>query len=386
MSTSKRKGVPGSTHTLATLSGSACVQGSAPSSDQDTVDFRDMDLEETKVWVKKLGLEAYRAEQIRRWVFRYRTRSFEGMTTLSKEFRKYLDAHATISQLRLVKTEVSVDGTKKFLFELDDGSRIESVLIPERDHVTACISSQVGCAMGCRFCLTARQGFTRNLKSSEILNQVIQIGQSMDEPKRLTNVVLMGMGEPLANYGEVTKAIRNIISSDGLNFSRRRVTLSTCGLVPGVERLGKELPVNLAVSLNAADDNTRNHLMPVNKKYPLRQLMDALMVFPLQKGRRITIEYILIKGVNDRLTDASTLARLLIRLKAKINLIPFNPFEGSGLEAPHENTIQAFRDELMRANYTAIIRQSKGQDISAACGQLNTRFNGPRQRSSAKVR
>jgi 23S rRNA (adenine2503-C2)-methyltransferase len=346
------------------------------------VDFKDLDLEETKLWVKKLGLEPYRAEQIRRWVFRYRTQSFENMTTLSKAFRKYLDAHATISQLRLVKTEVSVDGTKKFLFELDDGNKIESVLIPEQDHVTACISSQVGCAMGCRFCLTARQGFTRNLKSSEILNQVIQIGQSVDQPKRLTNIVLMGMGEPLANYGEVTKAIRNIISSDGLNLSRRRVTLSTCGLVPELERLGKDLPINLAVSLNAADDSTRSHLMPINKKYPLGQLMDALMVFPVQKGRRITIEYILIKGVNDRLTDASNLARLLSKLKPKINLIPFNPFKGSDFEAPDEKTIRAFQDELMGANYTAIIRQSKGQDISAACGQLSTSFNGSCQRSS----
>lgn len=386
MPKSKKQGVRGSTPALAPLSDSPCVQGSAPCSDQDKVDLKDLGLEETKAWVKERGLEAYRAEQIRRWVFRHQAQSFEGMTTLSKEFRKYLDAHATISQLRLVKTEVSVDGTKKFLFELDDGSRIESVLIPERDHVTACISSQVGCAMGCRFCLTASQGFTRNLKSSEIVNQVIQIRQSMNQPKRLTNIVLMGMGEPLANYGAVTRAIRNIISSDGLNFSRRRVTLSTCGLVPGIERLGKELPINLAVSLNAADDDTRNHLMPINKKYPLEQLIDALMVFPLQKGRKITIEYILIKDINDRLTDASNLARLLSKLKTKVNLIPFNPFKGSCFEAPHEETIRAFQDELIRANYTAIIRQSKGQDISAACGQLSTGFNRLCQKSSTRIR
>jgi len=340
------------------------------------VDFKDLDLEETKLWVKEHGLEAYRAEQISQWVFRHQAQSFQSMTTLSKELRKFLDAHAVISQLALVKTEASVDGTEKFLFELDDGNRIESVLIPERDHVTACISSQVGCAMGCRFCLTARQGLSRNLKTSEIVNQVIQIRQLMGQPQKLTNIVLMGMGEPLANYRAVTRAIRNIISSDGLNFSRRRVTLSTCGLVPGIQRLGEELPINLAVSLNAADDDTRNRLMPINKKYPLKQLIGALMAFPLQKGRRITIEYILIKDVNDRLSDASNLARLLSKLKAKVNLIPFNPFEGIGFEAPHEETIQAFQDELIRANYTAIIRQSKGRDISAACGQLSTGFNG----------
>jgi 23S rRNA (adenine2503-C2)-methyltransferase len=341
------------------------------------VDFKDLDLEETKLWVKERGLEAYRGEQIRRWVFQHQAQSFQSMTTLSKELRKFLDAHAVISHLALVKTEASVDGTKKFLFELNDGNRIESVLIPERDHVTACISSQVGCAMGCRFCLTARQGLSRNLKSSEIVDQVIQIRQLMAQPQKLTNIVLMGMGEPLANYRAVTRAIRNIISSDGLNFSRRRVTLSTCGLVPGIQRLGEELPINLAVSLNAADDDTRNRLMPINKKYPLKRLIDALMAFPLQKGRRITIEYILIKDVNDRPSDAANLARLLSKLKAKVNLIPFNPFEGSGFEAPHEETIRAFQDELIRANYTAIIRQSKGRDISAACGQLSTGFNGP---------
>ena len=341
------------------------------------LDFKDLDLEETKLWVRERGLEAYRAEQIRRWVFRHQAQSFQSMTTLSKDLRKFLDAHAVISQLALVKTEASIDGTEKFLFQLNDGNRIESVLIPERDHVTACISSQVGCAMGCRFCLTASQGFTRNLKSSEIVNQVIQIRQSMNQPKRLTNIVLMGMGEPLANYGAVTRAIRNIISSDGLNFSRRRVTLSTCGLVPEIRRLGEELPINLAVSLNAADDDTRNRLMPINKRYPLKQLIDALMAFPLQKGRRITIEYILIKDVNDRPSDASNLARLLSKLKVKVNLIPFNPFEGSGFDAPHEQTIRAFQAELIQANYTAIIRQSKGRDISAACGQLSTGFNGP---------
>jgi 23S rRNA (adenine2503-C2)-methyltransferase len=341
------------------------------------LDFKDLDLEETKLWVKERGLEAYRAEQIRRWVFRHQAQSFQSMTTLSKEVRKFLDAHAVISQLALVKTEASRDGTEKFLFELYDGNRIESVLIPERDHVTACISSQVGCAMGCRFCLTARQGLSRNLKSSEIVNQIIQIQQSMGQPQKLTNIVLMGMGEPLANYRAVTRAIRNIISSDGLNFSRRRVTLSTCGLVPGIQRLGKELPINLAVSLNAADDDTRNQLMPINTKYPLKQLIGSLMAFPLQKGRRITIEYILIKDVNDRLSDAANLARLLSKLKAKVNLIPFNPFQGSGFEAPHEETIRAFQDELIRANYTAIIRQSKGWDISAACGQLSTGLNGP---------
>ncbi|MBC8459103.1 MAG: 23S rRNA (adenine(2503)-C(2))-methyltransferase RlmN [Deltaproteobacteria bacterium] len=259
------------------------------------VDFKDMDLEETKEWVEKRGLEPYRAEQIRQWIFGRQADSFDEMTNISKELRNYLSSNTIISQLKIAKTEVSLDGTKKFLLELEDGNSIESVLIPERNHYTVCISSQVGCAMGCKFCLTARQGFTRNLKSSEIINQVIKIRQSMDQPDKLKNIVLMGMGEPLANFEAVKKAVTNIISPDALNFSRRRVTLSTCGLVPEIEKLGRELSINLAVSLNAADDKTRNLLMPINSRYPLKQLIDTLTRFPLPRGRRITFEYILIK-------------------------------------------------------------------------------------------
>ncbi len=254
-----------------------------------------MDLEETKEWVEKRGLEPYRAEQIRQWIFGRQADSFDEMTNISKELRNYLSSNTIISQLKIAKTEVSLDGTKKFLLELEDGNSIESVLIPERNHYTVCISSQVGCAMGCKFCLTARQGFTRNLKSSEIINQVIKIRQSMDQPDKLKNIVLMGMGEPLANFEAVKKAVTNIISPDALNFSRRRVTLSTCGLVPEIEKLGRELSINLAVSLNAADDKTRNLLMPINSRYPLKQLIDTLTRFPLPRGRRITFEYILIK-------------------------------------------------------------------------------------------
>jgi len=336
------------------------------------VDFKDLDLEETRAWVEKIGLETYRAEQIRRWVFVHQAESFEDMTSLSKELRTYLNSFSVMSRLKIVKTEISRDGTKKFLFGLEDGNRIESVLIPERGHYTACISSQVGCAMGCEFCLTATQGLTRNLKSSEIINQVIQIRQSMDQPDKLTNIVLMGMGEPLANYEAVAKAVKNIIHPDALNFSRRRVTLSTCGLVPEMERLGRELPINLAVSLNAADDKTRSLLMPINRKYPLKRLLDTLMHFPLEKGRRITFEYLLIKDINDGPGDATALARLLKDIRAKINLIPFNHYSGSPFEAPDERRILAFQDELIRKNYTVMIRKSKGADISAACGQLRT--------------
>jgi len=336
------------------------------------IDLKDLDLNETKAYVEKIGLETYKAEQIRQWIFGHKATSFEGMTNISKDFRSYLNSSCIISQLKITKTEISLDGTTKVLFELEDGNRIESVLIPEKNHFTACISSQVGCAMGCKFCLTAKQGFIRNLKSSEIINQVIQMRELLDQPEKLTNIVFMGMGEPLANFHAVKKAINNIISSDALNFSRRRVTLSTCGLVPEIERLGKELPINLAVSLNAGDDKTRNILMPINKKYPLMKLIETLKQFPLRKGRRITFEYILIKDINDRLSDATNLARLLANLSAKINLIPFNCYNGSQFEEPDEKRILAFQDELIRKNYTVTIRRSKGSDISAACGQLIT--------------
>jgi 23S rRNA (adenine2503-C2)-methyltransferase len=336
------------------------------------VDFKDLDLEETRTWVEKLGLEVYRAEQIRRWIFFHQARSFEEMTNIPKGVRNYLDSYATISKLEIVRTEVSRDGTKKFLFQLEDGHSIESVLIPERSHYTACLSSQVGCAMGCKFCLTAQQGLTRNLKCSEIINQVTQIRQTMDQPHKLTNIVFMGMGEPLANYEAVKRAVQNIISADALNYSRRRVTLSSCGLVPEIERLGKELPVKLAVSLNAADDKTRDLLMPINRRYPLGTLIEALRQFPLPKGGRITFEYVLIRDVNDRPTDARDLARLLENIRTKINLIPFNHYDGSPFEAPDEERVFAFQNELIRRGFTATIRKSKGSDISAACGQLRT--------------
>jgi 23S rRNA (adenine2503-C2)-methyltransferase len=296
------------------------------------------------------------------------------MTTISKELRDYLNSLCPITQLKILKTETSIDGTKKFLFELDDDNSIESVLIPERGHYTVCISSQVGCAMRCSFCLTAKQGFIRNLKSFEIVDQIIQIGKHMKEPAKLTNIVFMGMGEPLANFEAVKKAVKNILSPDALNFSRRRVTLSTCGLVPDIERAGRELPVKLAVSLNAADDETRNLLMPVNKKYPLKSLIGALTRFPLPKGGRITFEYILIRDINDHPEDAKKLAKIIKNIKAKINLIPFNRYDGSPFEPPDEGRIFAFQDELIRQNYTATIRKSKGRDISAACGQLRTGF------------
>jgi len=334
-------------------------------------DIKGLDAQETEDWVSGQGFEAYRGRQIREWAFKKLAVSFQDMTNLPIDLRTLLHNRATLCPTEKIKTQKSKDGTRKYLFRLGDGSFIESVLIPERDHVTLCISTQVGCAMGCRFCMTGRLGLKRNMTPGEILDQVIQVKRSMDEPDRLTNVVLMGMGEPLANYDAVIKAMGNLIAEEGMNFSHRKVTLSTCGLVPQIKSLGRRLTVNLAVSLNAADDELRNTLMPVNRQYPLTQLIPACKAFPLPNRRMITFEYILIKGINDRDEDAKRLVRLLAGIRAKVNLIPLNPFPGLDMSPPPIERIQHFQNILIESHYTAIIRKSKGQDISAACGQLS---------------
>jgi 23S rRNA (adenine2503-C2)-methyltransferase len=336
-------------------------------------DLKGMSLAETEAWVEEQGLPVYRAKQLRHWLFKGLVSSFQEMNNLAKNLRCRLEEKAEITSLRTVKTEVSKDGTVKYLFELRDGSTIETVLIPERGHFTLCISSQVGCAMGCRFCLTGKQGLKRNLTASEIVDQVIQVKRSVDDPERLTNIVVMGMGEPLSNYDAVLRALDSIISEEGMNFSHRRVTLSTCGLVPGMRKFGKDITVNLAVSLNAADDETRSFLMPVNRKYPLKTLMAACKAFPLPNRRMITFEYVLIAGINDRAEDAMNLVQLLSGLRAKVNLIPLNPTAGLNMSPPSMERILTFQEILLNHHVTTIIRKSKGQDISAACGQLSGR-------------
>ncbi len=334
-------------------------------------DLKSLSAAELRKWIGDLGLEAFRASQIRQWLYKKMAGSFDAMTNISISLREILKENAFISGLEKVDLLVSKDTTEKYLFRLSDGNLIESVLIPEKDHFTLCISSQAGCAMGCTFCHTARQGFKRNLTPAEIVDQVIEIKRSMKEPDRLTNLVLMGMGEPLANYDAVITALDNIISEDALNFSRRKVTLSTSGLVPLIKKLGKDSPVNLAVSLNAADDETRNRLMPVNRKYNLKSLIEACREFPLPNRRMITFEYILIGGINDSTRDALSLVKLLKGLRAKINLIPMNPGPDPSMKPPSFHEILNFQDILAENKLTAIIRKSKGQDIMAACGQLS---------------
>jgi len=335
------------------------------------MDIKTLSHTQLVTWLKDHGIRSFRADQIFKWIYHRQADTFHEMTDLNKALRQRLATHFTIDRLETVRTEDSADGSRKFLFRLADGELIESVLIPERGHDTLCISSQVGCAMGCRFCLTGRAGLIRNLTAAEIISQVRDVKRTMSDPDRLTNIVFMGMGEPFANYENLMGALRVLTDNDrGLRFASRRVTVSTAGLVPAIERFGTESPVNLAVSLNAADGKTRDLLMPVNRRYPMDRLLEACTRYPLKPHRRITFEYILIKGINDSPADAERLAKLLRPVRSKINLIPFNPHEGSRFERPAPETIDAFLQVLLDRHYTAIVRKSKGQDISAACGQL----------------
>ena len=328
-------------------------------------------------WLAEREIAAYRADQIQKWIYLRQADNFDVMTDLSKDIRLLLPDHFVIKRLEAEKIETSQDGSRKYLFKLKDGKYIESVLIPERDHYTLCVSSQVGCAQDCRFCLTAVGGFERNLTRGEIVAQVRDIKKDLGDEKRLTNIVFMGMGEPLANYKNLVAAIGVLTDNDtGLRFASRRVTVSTAGLVPKITALGRDTRVNLAISLNATDNKTRDRLMPVNRKYPLEKLIEACRQYQPAPGRRITFEYILIKGINDSVDDAERLAKLLRPIRCKINLIPFNTHAGCDFERPAEAVIQAFYDVLFAKNYTVIIRRSKGQDISAACGQLRARSLG----------
>ncbi len=322
-------------------------------------------------WLTDHSIRSFRAGQILRWIYARQADTFDTMTDLKQDIRELLTRHFTIDRLAIQCVETSRDGSKKYLFRLKDGHHIETVLIPEKGHATLCISSQVGCAQGCTFCLTASIGFTRNLTADEIVSQVRDVKNTMDNPEHLTNIVVMGMGEPLANYDNLIRAMNIILDGEfGLKFAKRRVTVSSAGVVPRLADLGRDITVNLAISLNATDNKTRDDLMPINRKYPLEILLEACRKYNLQPNRRITFEYILMKGINDSETDARRLAALLRPIKAKINLIPFNEHRGSDFKCPSESVISRFQQILIDRNYTVMIRRSKGQDISAACGQL----------------
>lgn len=336
----------------------------------NTIDLKNLSPQELLHLVIQQGWEPYRVRQIMAWLYKRGVSDIDAMTDLSREVRSRLKSIAWVSRLVPAEILTSSDGTKKYLFLLENGWGIETVLIPERNHATLCLSTQLGCALKCRFCYTGSTGLQRNLTAAEILNQIEAVRSDLGDDDHLTNIVFMGMGEPLANYDNTLKALEVIFHTYGFDFSHRRVTVSTSGLVPQLQRLGRESPVNLAVSLNAADEETRSFLMPVNRTYPLASLLKVLSDYPLVHRKRITIEYMLIAGVNDSPQDAQKLVGLLRTVRCKINLIPFNEHSGVSFKRPSQGRIEEFRNILVSHGYTAIIRESKGKDIMAACGQL----------------
>ncbi len=339
------------------------------------IDLKSISFNELQTIVAKLNLENYRAKQISQWIFQKNIANIDDITNISGDIRKKLGEIAYISCLTPEKTEFSRDGSKKFLFKTTDGYGFESVLIPEKNHFTLCISTQIGCPLRCRFCLTGKKGLARNLSVAEITNQVSCALRQNNFKEKLPNLVFMGMGEPLKNYENTVKSIKIFLSPWGFNFSHRKITVSTAGIIPRIKQIGQDLPVNMAVSLNAPNDKIRNFLMPVNKKFSIEDLIKTIKIFSIPSRKRITFEYILIKNVNDSPDNARELGKLLKGIPCKINLIPFNEHPALAFRMPEEKTITAFQSELHRQHFTAPIRRSKGSDISAACGQLGGKLN-----------
>jgi len=324
----------------------------------------------------ELGEKPFRVSQVTKWIHQMNVSDFDEMTNISKTLRAQLKEKACIKPLDVIVDQISKDGTRKWVMGLDDNNRIEAVYIPEDDRGTLCISSQVGCALDCSFCSTARQGFSRNLTVAEILSQIWLATRLLDEEKKpgrkITNVVLMGMGEPLLNFENVMKAIDVMLDDFAYGLSKRRVTVSTAGVVPAMDRLAERHDVQLAISLHATRDDLRDDLVPINKKYNLEALIAACHRFMEKRSARsrLTIEYVMLDGVNDSKQDAEELIKVLDGISVLINLIPFNPFTGSGYGTSSNNAVRRFQDVLMKAGVTTVIRKTRGEDIDAACGQL----------------
>jgi 23S rRNA (adenine2503-C2)-methyltransferase len=335
------------------------------------IDLSNLERAEMEEVLRAKGVESFHAAQIFRWIYKRGVTDFSRMTDLSRELRARLASELTIGTPVTVRRDRSVDGTEKFLLRLADGRLIESVFIPDTPAMTFCISTQVGCAMRCGFCLTGKMGLTRNLTAGEIAGQVCVLAKELELLDTRFNIVLMGMGEPLHNYDETMKALRILHDEHGLAVSPRRMTLSTVGVLPALERLAREpLMPNLAISLHATTEDQRDALVPVNRKYGLADIVDAARRFPLKRHSRITFEYVLLAGVNDSDLDAARLVRLLAGVKAKVNLIPLNEAAGIPFERPTDERINQFARILADHHMTVSVRKSRGRDIRAACGQL----------------
>jgi 23S rRNA (adenine2503-C2)-methyltransferase len=334
-------------------------------------DIAELEPHELEDALASVDVERFHARQVYRWIHKRAETDFERMTDLARPLRAQLSDEFTVSTPAIVSDERSTDGTRKLVLQLTDGRKIESVFIPDTPSMTFCISTQVGCAMSCGFCLTGKMGLVRNLTAGEIVGQVRVLAAATGLLDFPFNIVLMGMGEPLHNYDNTMKALRMLHAEQGLAVSPRRVTLSTVGIVPGLERLAHEpLMPNLAISLHATTDEQRSMLVPPNKKYPLAQILDTCRRFPLKKRSRITFEYVMLDHVNDTPEDARRLVRLLTGIKAKVNLIPLNPAPGIPFTRPSDDRVNRFAQILADRHITVSVRKSRGQDIRAACGQL----------------
>ena len=333
------------------------------------VGFLPAELEDLAV---ELGASRYRGRQLATWIYRKRVFELEAMSDLPKDFRGRLGERAVVEVPEPERVTPSQDGSRKLVYRFADGNRISSVVMPDDDRITLCVSTQVGCGFECRFCLTGVMGLERNLTAGEIVGQVLGANRLLAPDQHVTHIVFMGMGEPLANYAALVTSLRILTDAKlGLGYSPRRITVSTVGLVPGIEKLGREaLKVNLAVSLHAASDEVRGPLMPVNRSFDLKTLLAALRRYPLAHRQRIFFEYVLLEDVNDSPDDAARLVRLLRGIRAKVNLIPFNDWEGAEFRRPPLPRILAFQSILLDAGLTTTVRWSKGEDIGAACGQL----------------
>lgn len=338
-----------------------------------------LDRNELKAVLTEVGMEAYRAKQVWHQIYHRGVTDFTLMSTLAKPVREILAEYFVIERAAIDIKQVSTDGTTKWLLKWNDGQQVECVHIPEEDRGTLCVSSQVGCTLTCRFCHTGTQLLVRNLSAAEIVGQVMlardEIGEwpSPNDGRMISNIVMMGMGEPLFNYENVAKSLKIIMDGEGISLSKRKITLSTSGVVPMIRRCGEELGVNLAISLHAVTNELRNAIMPINRKYPIEELMQACRDYPAAGNtRRITFEYVMLKDVNDSDADARQLVRLLKNIPAKVNLIPFNPWPGSPFERSDDARIEQFAEIVNAAGYASPVRRPRGEDILAACGQLKS--------------
>lgn len=346
-------------------------------SESEKTNLLGMSPEQMDAFFAELGEKRFRATQVLKWIHQLGAESFDEMTNISKALREKLAAVAEIREPEVVMQNISRDGTRKWVIRVDGGSCVETVLIPEGDRATLCVSSQVGCSLDCSFCSTGKQGFNRNLSAAEIIGQVriaIKSFGPMDPsgPRRVTNVVLMGMGEPLMNFNNVVAAIQLMMEDNAYCLSKRRVTLSTAGVVPALDKLREYTDCSLAISLHAPNDELRDVLVPINKRYPIKELIAACNRYleNLNDKRVITIEYTLMAGVNDQPHHAKELGKLLKQVPCKLNLIPFNPFPNSGYERPSEDAILRFKDVMLKAGVLTTVRRTRGDEIDAACGQL----------------